>query len=120
MLAGCRKNSPYQDPDGLGDLVAGRGVPYLLVDVRTSGEYTYGHLPTAVNIPHDRILERPPSRDLQALIILYCNTGARSRGAAQALQLMGYRNVVDFGAIGRWHGPLVTESLPGCLSCGDH
>ena len=113
----------YGTPDGLQKLIAGngagqgagkgasrgaaKGVPYILVDVRTPEEFASGHIPTAVNIPNDTILEKPPTRDKAALIIVYCRSGSRSAAAYRALTGAGYTNVVDFGPIGRWKGEIV-------------
>ncbi len=86
---------------------AGKGVAYILVDVRTAEEFASGHIPTAVNIPYDTILDKPPTRDKAALIIVYCRSGSRSAMAYRALIGAGYTNVVNFGAIGKWKGEIV-------------
>ncbi len=105
------KSADYGTPDGLQKLIAdkaaGKGVPYILVDVRTPEEFASGHIPTAVNIPNDTILAKPPTRDKAALIIVYCRSGSRSAAAYRALTGAGYTNVVDFGPIGRWKGEIV-------------
>ena len=95
----------------LGDGVA-------LVDVRTPLEFEgadgahcdprQGHIPGAVNIPLERILECRSAvevRDLIGLpegteIVAYCHVGSRSRFAAEVLEGAGYhaRNYV-----GSWH-----------------
>ena len=86
---------------------------YLLVDVRTNEEYVSGHIPTAVNIPYDIIGEEPPTPDKAALIIVYCRSGNRSAQAKKTLDSLGYLDVVDFGAIGRWTHVLVEGADPG-------
>jgi phage shock protein E len=119
LVAGAQD---YGTPEGLQKLIAAggaetragggaakaptRGVPYILVDVRTAEEFASGHIPTAVNIPYDTILENPPTRDKAALIIVYCRSGSRSTAAYSSLNGAGYTNVVNFGAIGRWKGEL--------------
>ena len=102
----------YEDPDGLAALIAGKSRPYYLVDVRSADEYASGHIPSAVNIPVADIRTRPPTKDKDALIIVYCLSGRRSRQAKAALDEMGYRLVVDFGALGRWNGDLVPGDQP--------
>jgi rhodanese-related sulfurtransferase len=116
LLAGAQD---YGTPDGLQKLIAensagqgagqgaGKGVPYFLVDVRTAEEFDSGYIPTAVNIPYDTILQKPPTRDKAALIVVYCRSGSRSAMAYRALIGAGYTNVVNFGAIGRWKGEIV-------------
>ena len=75
---------------------------YLLVDVRTPGEYKDGYIPSAVNIPLQQIAESPPRVDKESLVIVYCRSGNRSAQAAGLLKEMGYTNIVDFGGINRW------------------
>lgn len=74
-----------------------------LVDVRSSGEFSGGHLPGAKNIPLDAI-----SRRLTELgpkdgpVVVYCRSGARSAQAAATLRAAGFTAVHDLGAMGNW------------------
>lgn len=67
----------------------GAKAPYVL-DVRTAEEFVGGHVPGAVNIPHDQIAARfaevPKDRD----VVLYCRSGRRAQLAAQVLADNGY------------------------------
>ncbi|MBE3065763.1 MAG: rhodanese-like domain-containing protein [Spirochaetes bacterium] len=102
----------YTDPAKLAELIAGKGVPYILVDVRTPVEYASGHIPTAVNIPNTEIAARPPMDDTSVLIIVSCRSGARSASAKQTLEKLGYSNVVDFGSVSKWREGLVEGDAP--------
>jgi thiosulfate/3-mercaptopyruvate sulfurtransferase len=100
----------------LRELVDGDDV--LLVDVRTPLEFEgaagahcdprHGHIPGAVNVPLDRILECRSAlevRDLVGLdegaeIVAYCHSGSRSRFAAQVFEGAGYR---ARNYVGSWH-----------------
>ncbi len=103
----------FDDPARLARLVREGKPAYTLVDVRTPAEYESGHIPTAVNIPVDAIGTRPPTGDKAALIIVYCRSGARSATARKVLVDLGFTDVVDFGAVSRWEGTLVTGKEPG-------
>ena len=82
---------------------------YLIVDVRTAGEYADGHIPNAINIPNESIHTTPPKElpDKAQKIFVYCRSGARSQQAAQKLANMGYTNIVEMGGINNWHGDVV-------------
>ena len=82
---------------------------YLIVDVRTAGEYADGHIPNAINIPNESIHTTPPKElpDKAQKIFVYCRSGARSQQAAQKLANMGYTNIVEMGGIKDWHGDVV-------------
>ena len=84
---------------------------YLIVDVRTAGEYADGHIPNAINIPNESINTTPPKElpDKAQKIFVYCRSGARSQQAAQKLANMGYTNIVEMGGIKDWHGDVVKE-----------
>ena len=84
-----------------------------LIDVRSVAEYRGGHIPTAINIPHDLIAGQPPPVPRDSTIILYCETGSRSLTAKAVLKRLGFKNVTNFGSVGRWKGPLVTGIDPG-------
>ena len=70
-----------------------------VIDVRTDAEFQQGHLPGAINIPYDRIVERraelPP--DPNRPIVLYCRTGRRSGIAKQSLEEFGFTNAINAG-----------------------
>jgi phage shock protein E len=67
----------------------------VILDVRTDTEYNLGHYPEAVHIPtaklDEMLSEKIPNKNLGVLI--YCNTGQRSRYAADILKAKGYKNV---------------------------
>ena len=68
-----------------------------LVDVREDGEWAAGHAAGATHLGKgviERDIEaRIPDRDAE--VVLYCGGGYRSALAADALQRMGYVNVVS-------------------------
>jgi rhodanese-related sulfurtransferase len=64
-----------------------------ILDVREPGEYAYGHIPGAVNVPQAdiaaRLNEIPRDREL----VVVCQAGYRSLRAAQFLKQMGYEQL---------------------------
>lgn len=76
------------------------GASLTLVEALPRRYYEAGHLPGAVNIPHDEIAERAAVElpDKQAMIVVYCaNTACRnSRIAAQMLTGAGYSDVREY------------------------
>jgi phage shock protein E len=66
-----------------------------VLDVRTDMEYKLGHYPEAVHIPTAKLADEVEGRlpDKQSGILVYCNTGQRSRAAADMLKAKGYKNV---------------------------
>ena len=96
-------NKNYLDPDILKDLLDSGGENHLLVDVRTESEYEAGHIPGAIQIPHDDLpAALPVGTGMDQTIILYCRTGSRAGFAAKDLKRAGYSNVQNFGGIYRW------------------
>ena len=82
---------------------------YLIVDVRTAGEYADGHIPKAINIPNESIGGAPPKElpDKNQRIFVYCRSGSRSVQASEKLAGLGYTNIVEMGGINNWHGDVV-------------
>ncbi|MDO3385713.1 rhodanese-like domain-containing protein [Gilvimarinus sp. SDUM040013] len=78
-------------------LVAAHGGDTVWIDVRTAQEYDEGHLKEAINIPHDQITAAisEVEADTATEIVLYCRSGRRAELAKQALNELGYSNVVN-------------------------
>ena len=94
------------------------GDDLVLLDVRTRLEFEgeagahcdprQGHIPGAVNLPLERLLECRSANEVRAMVALaegveivaYCHSGSRSDFATQVLRGAGYdaRNYV-----GSWH-----------------
>lgn len=75
----------------------------IIVDVRTQEEYDEGYIENAILIPNESI-ENAPSElpDKDAIILVYCRSGKRSKEAANKLVDLGYTNIYDFGGIIDW------------------
>ncbi len=81
-----------------------------VVDVRRNDEYDNGHIPGAKLVPNEVIElqaeELLPDKD--AVLLIYCRSGNRSKQAADKLLAMGYQAVYDFGGIIDWPYDIVT------------
>ena len=77
---------------------------YIILDVRTQEEYDQGHIPGAIVISHEEIVEKAEDvlTDKNQLILVYCRSGQRSKIAAEALAELGYTNIKEFGGIIDW------------------
>jgi len=75
----------------------------LVIDVRSAGEFTSGHLAKAINIPLDEIETAVPKRvkDKSQVLLLHCASGMRSGMAKSKLIVMGYTNAFNLGSYGR-------------------
>ena len=87
------------------------GESYILLDVRTQEEYDEAHIDGAVLIPDYEIAEKAETilTDKDALILVYCRSGHRSKNAASELAALGYTNVKEFGGIIDWTYDIVSE-----------
>jgi rhodanese-related sulfurtransferase len=82
---------------------------YIILDTRTQEEYDEKHIPGAILIPYDEILQKAEGilQDKDQLILVYCRSGRRSKLAAEDLVKLGYTNIKEFGGIIDW--PYETE-----------
>ena len=87
------------------------GDDIIILDVRTQEEFNEGHIPGAILIPNETIIDEQPELlpDLDAEILVYCRSGNRSAQAANKLIAIGYTNVVDFGGIIDWPYDVVKD-----------
>lgn len=76
----------------------------IVVDVRRADEYTVKHIPGAILVPNESIKEEQPKAlpDKDAVLLIHCRSGVRSKDASDKLVAMGYKNVYDFGGINDW------------------
>ena len=78
-----------------------------LIDIREPYEYKSGHLPTAKNIPMDKIIsdsDKYLNKSKEYHII--CQSGGRSSSACSGLSSKGYKVINVFGGTGSYIRPL--------------
>jgi len=82
------------------------GKDVQLVDVRTPGEYTAGHIDDAINIDvsdRDTFAEKFENLDKEEPVYIYCKMGGRSERAAALLKEMGFKSIFDYsGGYSEW------------------
>ncbi len=80
------------------------GVEHIIIDARTEEEFAQGHIEGAIMIPEYEIANRAEAEisDKDALILVYCRSGRRSKIASEELVKLGYTNVKEFGGIIDW------------------
>lgn len=73
----------------------------LLIDVREPNEYNNAHIPGALLCPLANVKELAPPCDTP--VVLYCESGRRSRMAYETLASRGFKNLKNLeGGIQRW------------------
>ncbi len=77
---------------------------YIIIAARTEEEFAEGHIENAILIPEYEIKDRAEKElpDKDALILVYCRSGRRSKIASEELVNLGYTNVKEFGGIIDW------------------
>jgi phage shock protein E len=82
-------------PDQLVQRMEKKDKDLVLLDVRTPDEFAAGHIPGAINIPHDQLPNRlaeiagAKNKD----VVVYCRTGRRSAIAQETLTTQGFKSV---------------------------
>lgn len=83
-----------------------------ILDVREPAEYTFGHIPGAVNIPLGELEQRAAELDTEKEWYVICRTGSRSDLAAQQLTEKGFSHVTNVvPGMTKWNG--TTEQTKG-------
>ena len=77
---------------------------YIIIDARTDEDFAEGHIADEILIPEYEISARAEKElpDKDALILVYCRSGRRSKIASEELVKLGYTNVKEFGGIIDW------------------
>ena len=75
----------------------------LLLDVRSTGEFSSHHLEGAINIPVGTLQARLSELgDTSQTVIVYCASGVRSKAAVGTLKAGGFEDVHDLGSWRNW------------------
>lgn len=84
---------------------------YIILDVRRADEFAEGHIPCAINVANESIIDEEPVElpDKNMTIYVYCRSGNRSKQAAGKLAAMGYTNIIECGGIIDWTGEVVKD-----------
>lgn len=96
---------------GTADAVRLANTGALVVDARDSAEYEAGHIIEARHIPAAEIASRAESlkKFKEKPVIVYCDAGSTSAGAARQLRALGFNKVVTLsGGLNSWR----QENLP--------
>jgi len=104
FAAGAAGPAPIE-PKALNDRIAWADRSLVVLDVRTPAEYADGHIPGAINIPHDqigaRIAELADARESD--IVVYCGSGKRASLALGVLEKQGFKRIYHLaGDYTRW------------------
>lgn len=106
FLVGCSRN---EEKEIAVDFLAAKekiiNENAILIDVRTRDEYDKEHIDGAVlltldDINEDSVKDVIESKD--SVIIVYCQSGNRSKQAVIKLNDLGYDEVYDLGSIDNW------------------
>jgi len=76
----------------------------IVLDVRSQDEYDDGHIAGAIRLEYGEFPEKLASvlPDKDAIILVYCRSGNRSKTASSLLIEAGYTQIMDFGGIIDW------------------
>lgn len=75
----------------------------FVLDVRTKDEYEAGHIPKATQISAGKLPQRLSELPKDQPIVVHCQSGMRSPGAASLLRANGFKNVFELeGGYPNW------------------
>ncbi|MGL5978672.1 MAG: rhodanese-like domain-containing protein [Erysipelotrichaceae bacterium] len=83
-----------------------------ILDVRSEAEFNQGHIADAISLPLDQISQQTMSDTAKdAIVLVYCKSGNRSKQAVELLDSLGYEHVLDFGGVNDWPFGLVENEV---------
>lgn len=66
----------------------------IILDVRGREEFAEGHIPGAINIPHDEVAQHADKLKQYKRIYIHCRSGKRAQLAFSDLEKQGLKNLV--------------------------
>ncbi len=93
----------------------------ILVDIRSSEEYSQYHIPEAQNIPIAVLFEEESLEQLNDdyTIVLYSNGNTYAAQAWVMLRHMGIENYVMMGGLNYWTNAILNPEVPNDLAADD-
>jgi len=90
--------------DQLHERVQTLGENDVILDVRSPGEFSEGHIPGARNTPHEEVNFIADELKDYDTVYVHCKMGGRAKIASQTLENLGLTNIVCVGDGGmqRW------------------
>jgi phage shock protein E len=89
------ESAPLVGAAEVAERVQAQDAALAVLDVRTPAEYAEGHLPGAINVPHDEVAAR--LGELESLrdrdIVVYCRSGRRAGLALEVLEQAGFKRL---------------------------
>ncbi len=70
----------------------------ILIDVRSAHEFSSGSVNGAINIPVEKITAQLNTLNNNTRIIVFCQSGVRSKMAQSLLEKNGFKNVLNGGS----------------------
>ncbi|MFT3742789.1 MAG: rhodanese-like domain-containing protein [Pyrinomonadaceae bacterium] len=108
LIAGCQKASTKTTDSGVPNVAADiKDISPVeaqtavskaysqFIDVRTPEEYAGGHAARATNIPLDTMTASLDKLEKNEPVYIICQTGNRSKKAAEILKQAGYNNILN-------------------------
>ncbi|MEW6055320.1 MAG: rhodanese-like domain-containing protein [Bdellovibrionota bacterium] len=80
----------------------------LILDVRTPGEFSDGHVPGSRNIPHEQVADFAGELKNYRKIYIYCRSGRRVEYALHELERAGLINLEG----------VIDGGMPDWIACG--
>lgn len=80
------------------------GAPVTIIDVRETEELETGTIPEAIHIPIGEIPFHIDALPTEALYIIICRAGNRSRRVTAYLESKGFQAINMAGGMLEWHG----------------
>ncbi len=84
---------PLISPQALLERQSKKDPSLFVLDVRTPKEFAEGHVPGAVNVPHDQVASQLAQIPKDKDVVLYCRSGRRAGLAAGVLEANGYKEL---------------------------
>ena len=77
---------------------------FIILDVRTPGEYSSGYIENAVNIDYKsgNFKEEVNKLDKDNVYLVYCGSGRRAAGSIDIMEKLGFNNLYNIGGVVQW------------------
>jgi len=77
---------------------------FVILDVRTPGEYNSGHIENAVNVDYKsaNFKDEVNKLDKNKTYAVYCHSGRRAAASADIMEQLGFKSIYEIGGVEQW------------------
>lgn len=124
LAESINEKEDHIDPVTLSEWIIDGRRDYMLIDIRSAGEFEQGHIKGAENIPLEQLLQKSTLEELpeEKMLVIYSNGSSHAAQAWLVMKTAGFDSYMLAGGFNYWNKVIMNPEAPsnqGTLEISD-